>query len=86
MKYNLYTVYDKKAQSYSAPMAASSNELAIRSFKAQVNDPNVSNMLYHAPNDFALYRSGCHDTETGEISETRFVTLVAEASELKETK
>lgn len=65
MKVNLYSVRDKVAGQYNTPFAAPHDAHAIRSIKMEVNRANEQNVIYHNPADFALYRVGEYDHDTG---------------------
>lgn len=56
----LVTLFDSKAESYSAPTVAESNAAAIRQFEILVNDKQRTLVSTH-PEDFTLFRIGSYD-------------------------
>lgn len=67
----LYSVYDKVAQTFSAPQQDINDATAIRNFTNGINRPNdcgEHNMLYKYPDDYELYYLGDIDDSTGHFS------------------
>lgn len=64
MKLSVYAVKDLKS-TYMQPTFDVNDQTAIRNFKFAVNNPE--SLMNFAVKDFALYRIGCYDTESGEI-------------------
>lgn len=52
----IYSVYDKKAESFSPPYVAHNDLIALRNFEGSVNNPEFPISKY--PDDFALYYLG----------------------------
>lgn len=66
----IFTVHDKKANSYSTPMFQPTEIHAVRIFREEVNRAERGNMLNAYPEDFALYQIGEYDDESGTLSAT----------------
>lgn len=66
----IYSVRDKRANTYGQPMAMPTDAHAVRSFTQEVNRKDDSNMLNQYPEDFAIYYIGYFDTDNGTITET----------------
>ena len=67
----LFTVYDAKSETYSAPSANPSRGQAARSFGDAVNTPHSverPNVLNQHPEDFTLFEIGEFDLRTGVIT------------------
>lgn len=67
----LYSVYDKVAQTFSAPQQDINDATAIRNFTNGINCPNdrgEHNMLYKYPDDYELYYLGDINDSTGHFS------------------
>jgi hypothetical protein len=61
-------VYDKKAESYSAPFYAQSKGVAIREFADVINKADENSLYYKHPEDFDLYCLGEFDDKTAKFS------------------
>lgn len=72
MKQKIYTVYDVKSETYTAPSLNPARGQAIRSFQDAVNDPKGGVLASH-PEDFTLFELGDFDIKTGliELYETK---------------
>lgn len=66
MIYNLYSVRDVKT-SFAAPFIDVSDASAERGFMFAFQ--NQSNLMHFSPADFALYRVGLFDTESGHLTD-----------------
>lgn len=66
MKLNVYSVHDRKAAVFARPFIAPNDGMALRSYAAAKMDPTTE--LSKFPEDFALYRLGSFDDESGELS------------------
>ena len=66
MELSLYSVYDKKAQSYGNPFTAVNDQVAERMFQQLSSDPQ-STVAAH-PTDFELYKIAVFNTETGHLT------------------
>lgn len=78
MKLSVYAVKDLKS-TFMSPTFDVNDQTAIRNFKFAVNNPE--SLMNFAVKDFALYRIGCYDTETGDITGYDHV-LMARAEDL----
>jgi len=78
MKQFLFSVYDKKAESFSNPQCVPSQGQALRSFSDEVNRVEKGNILNEHCEDFVFYCLGEFDTDSGDIRS--FKSLVAEGS------
>lgn len=58
-----YSIFDNKAKIYSSPFYAINDQVALRNFTAEVNQPE--SMLHKFPNDYCLYCIGKFDDLTG---------------------
>ena len=65
MKQNMYSVYDRIAQVYTAPVHLLSDEVAIRVMKNCVHNPEHNYSLN--PEDYALYKVGEFDDNLGQV-------------------
>ena len=66
MKQKLYTVYDVKSETYTAPTAHPARGQAIRSFSDAVN--SGQGVISDHPADFTLFEIGEFDINTGELT------------------
>lgn len=64
---NLYAIKDVKI-GFLTPFVQQNQEVAIRSFKAAIND--VRSSIYSYPDDMELWNLGEFDEETGKINIT----------------
>ena len=78
----VYSVYDKKAQSYSPPFLASRHTVAIRMVTASCSDPNSLVCMY--PNDYRLDQIGFFCEATGALSSLEEKEIVMEMSKKEE--
>lgn len=68
LEQNLYSVFDSKMASFSAPFIELRDAGAIRNFTDWCNDgSNPQNMLFKHPEDYTLYRLGSFDNEQGTL-------------------
>lgn len=65
MKQNAYAIKDAKTNTYGVPFFTHNDGTAERSFTQAANDPNTT--IHQFPQDYALYRVGEFDDESGEI-------------------
>ncbi len=69
MKLNIYAVYDKVAQAYKQPLIFQNrDEIVVRMMKNTLLDDRESSEFKNNPLDFAIYRLGKFDDNTGEIT------------------
>lgn len=66
MKLKAFSVFDVKADTYSAPFFFAATGLAVRAFKASVADRDSSLCKY--PEDFKLVELGEFDDQTGVLT------------------
>lgn len=59
MKFNAYTIYDRKALQYHAPFFTHTDGSAVRSFADLANDLNTQ--IGRHPSDYVLYRVGQYE-------------------------
>lgn len=67
MKINYFSVFDKKAGSFSQLYAATTPGVAERAFQQTVSDPQ--SMVSKYPDDYALYQILSLDDESGYVVE-----------------
>ena len=65
MKYGIYSIRDAAANVFTSPTMDLTDESAIRGFSQAVN--NKDSLMNFCPSDFALYRIGDLNVETGII-------------------
>lgn len=80
MRQELCSIYDKRAQQYSPPMAFQTLGVAERAFHDAVHDTQ-SNIHKH-PEDYQLYQIGHYDTDTAIMTQMA-PHLICEATQLK---
>lgn len=78
--HNYYSIYDKKAGEYGTLMMKINDAVAVRELKAAVN--KKGNPLNEFNKDFALYKIGAVDIETGNFKCTEKPVLVVECAAL----
>lgn len=76
--HKIYTVYDKKAQSYYKPFYYPNKGLALRALGELVADPQTSLNKY--PADFSIWYIGTWDETTGVIVPLQKPEFIDEAS------
>lgn len=75
----LFSVYDSKAEMYSAPFVERTHETARRSFLAAVRDDKSAVGQY--PHDYALFVIGSFDDTSGVITPAKAPTMVWSGTE-----
>lgn len=65
MKKQIFSVFDKKARSYSNPFLSLNEGMAVRDFTAACRDPSLD--LHKFPEDFTLHHLGSFDDEFGQF-------------------
>lgn len=78
MKLMVYSVFDKKAATYSRPFFSVNHAVAIRDFGDAVNDPKNPNVKH--VDDFDLYFVGTFDDLTGALIGENAMCLCTGAS------
>lgn len=76
----IFTIFDKKIPVHKSPFVVESVEDAIRSFYRVANDSRSDINMFAG--DFALYRVGELDINTGHVSPVEPVEFVVDASSL----
>lgn len=66
-----YAVFDKKAIAYNTPFFCATDGLALRAFGDLVQDAHT--VIAKHPEDFALYRVGSFNVETGVFTMEGFI-------------
>lgn len=64
----MFSVYDKKAECFSAPFFLKATGLALRGFSDMINANEQTQYSAH-PEDFDLYELGEWDDETGKVEQ-----------------
>lgn len=62
---NIYTIRDDKASFYGTPFFSANDDVATRSFMRLTSDMN--SIVSEYPADFALYKIGNFNEDTGDI-------------------
>ena len=70
----IFTVLDMAAKRFTEPFFAANEEVALRSFKEAVN--SEGHPFSKFPEDYALYKIGEWDNESGDIAAEEPVKLV----------
>lgn len=76
----IFTVFDKKIPVHKSPFIVETTEDAIRSFYRVANDSRSDLNMFSG--DFALYRVGKLDLNSGHVSHIEPIEFVCEASSL----
>jgi hypothetical protein len=66
---NIYSVYDKRAQTFGTPFAQPSDAHAVRGFTNEINKDDDNNMLSAYPSDFALFKIAMFDMDNGMVTQ-----------------
>lgn len=77
----LFSVYDSKGESYSAPFSERTHETARRAFMVAVRDKETP--VGRFPDDFALFVVGSFDENTGVITPATAPTIIFTGTEAK---
>ena len=83
MKSRIFSIRDFKTESFSPPFTSRTLGEAQRSFSELVNDGRSTPSKY--PQDFALYEVGQWDLESGLIESKNPITLIQQATEIKQS-
>jgi len=62
---HLFSIYDKKTETYGDPFPVAHNEIAIRGYEEATNTPGT--FLYKNPFDYQLCYCGKFNQETGAL-------------------
>ncbi len=82
MKYGIFSIRDAAAHVFTSPTIDLTDESAIRGFKQAVN--NKGSMMNFCPSDFALYRIGILNVESGTIEPVNPPEMLASGDRLIE--
>lgn len=66
--FNVYSVRDLKAETYSQPFFSPNDGTAMRAFSDGLRDPQT--VMARHPEDYALFRVGVWNTDNGAIAGT----------------
>lgn len=75
----MFSTYDSKAKTFSAPFTMLTIGMAIRGFEEAAKNPET--MLNRYPNDFSLYEIGTYDDSNATFQPTNPINLLSIASE-----
>lgn len=64
---NLYSIKDSKTNVFARPFVEANDHAAMRVTRLEVNRSAENNLMYHYPQDFALYHVGTFSDVTGEM-------------------
>ena len=80
MNYGIYSIRDASAHVFTAPTIDLTDESAIRGFSQAVN--NTGSIMNYLPSDFALYRIGTLNVESGTVEPINPPTMLASGDRL----
>lgn len=80
MVVQMYVIYDQKAETYNKPFFLVNDQLALRTMRDLVQNPDVDISKY--PEDFILFKCGSYDDQ-GCVFETYPPKVLVKAHELK---
>nr|UXQ88138.1 MAG: nonstructural protein [Microvirus sp.] len=83
MNFNIYSVYDSKAECYTLPFYMKHEGEALRTFKNWANNPD--HPIGQHPSDYTLFQIGTFDDEIAMIISDH-VNSITNALPLQETK
>lgn len=78
----LFTLADSQTEQYKQPFAAINPQEATRLIKSTCRQRD--SLLHTCPEDFSLIQIGTFDTETGELTSTEKVVILADLTSLIE--
>lgn len=67
MRYQIVSIRDRAADTFSTPIYVPTIGQAVRSFGDEINRASPDNNLYNHPEDFDLYHLGEYDDSNGVI-------------------
>lgn len=73
MKYEVFTVYDSKAEAYLLPFYMQNQNMAIRSFNDSLNNPETP--FNRHPQDYTLFHIGYYSDRDGVMESITPVSL-----------
>lgn len=82
MKYGIYSIRDASAHVFTAPTIDLTDKSAIRGFSQAINKKD--SLMNFCPSDFALYRIGELNVETGTIEPVNPPEMIASGDRLVE--
>ena len=80
LKEEIFSIWDRKAETYNTPFVMTNEAVAIRQFKSLINNPDTMPGKY--PDDYILFRIGYFDSESGIISKIDKPDLLCEGVKL----
>ena len=83
MKLEIFSIYDKKSNTYNNPMFAQTSGVIVREFISTLSQEDKAGHWAKYPEDFTLIKIGTFDNETGEITKLEKNELVAEFTTIK---
>lgn len=78
----MLSVFDSKARAYARPFFVAHNDVGIRAFKAQANNPETE--MYAGPEDFSLWHLGTFNDVNAHMELRQQPESIAFAANLKE--
>lgn len=82
MKFEIFSVYDAKAEQFNTPMFLPKKGQAIRAFADQVKDP-ASELAKH-PEDYTLFCLGSYESDDGKFEPGTSPVALCSALDFKE--
>lgn len=79
-------MYDKTAKAFMAPLAIETDAEAIRVFTTWVNEDNKQSNVAQYPEQFAMWRIGTYDTESGNLDTDQKELITGNACKNEEKK
>lgn len=73
MKHQIFTVYDSKAEVYTLPFFLSNQQMAQRTFKNWINDPQHT--FGRNPEDYTLFHIGEYDDDNATAVQDKIESL-----------
>lgn len=80
MEYNIYSIKDELVR-FNQLFCMTSDDEAKRTFGLLANDPNSE--ISKSPADYALYRLGTFNNETGKVTGLDLPVMIVRANSLK---
>lgn len=82
--FKMYSIYDKKAKTYSNPNFFPNEAVALRQFGEMCNDPQYPLVKY--PNDYQIVSLGTFDEEAGKLFAPKKTTILCQVKALIRAK
>ncbi|AXL14708.1 nonstructural protein [Microviridae sp.] len=77
MKFQIYSVYDSKAESHLLPYHTINQALAVRHFQDACSDPDHS--FHKHPEDYSLFHLGSYDDVSAKFDNLKAPLHIADA-------